>query len=286
MKLHLLNRTSELNRSLTINREVKSNFLRVWHYHPEIELVHVVKSSGTRFIGDNIERFTGGDLVLIGKNIPHMWLNDDAYFEEGSGLSAEAISVHFLKNFLGDDFLEVPEMNKISQLLDRAELGIKFIDVEDGIIHKIKELNELRPIDQIIRLLDILALLADHEHYELLSSLGYLDSFRRTENKRLDQIYEFIYENFNSQISACDVADKIGMNKSAFSRYFKKVHRKSFTKYLNEMRIGYACKLMLNDEESITGIAFLSGFNNISNFNRQFKIIKGITPTEFISKYK
>lgn len=286
MKLHLLNRTSELHRSLTINREVRPNFLRVWHYHPEIELVHVIKSTGTRFIGDNIERFTAGDLVLIGKNIPHMWLNDDGYFEENSSLDTEAISVHFLKEFLGAEFLNVPEMSKIAQMLDKAELGIKFIGVDDDIIYNIKKLSELKPIDQIIRLLDILASLAEHDHIELLSSLGFLDSFRRTENKRLDRIYEFIYENFNVDISAGDVAEKIGMNKSAFSRYFKKVHQKSFTKYLNEMRIGYACKLMLNDEESITGIAFLSGFNNISNFNRQFKIIKGITPTEFISKYK
>ena len=286
MKLHLLNRTSELNRSLTINREVQSNFLRIWHYHPEIELVHVIKSTGTRFIGDNIERFGVGDLVLIGQNIPHMWLNDDAYFEGNNELSAEAISVHFKKEFLGNEFLKVPEMVKISQLLDRAEMGIKFINVDEKVIHNIKNLSFLRPIDQIIRLLDVLASLALHENFELLSSLGFLDSFRRTENRRLDQIYEFIYENFNSKISASDVAEKIGMNKSAFSRYFKKVHRKSFTKYLNEMRIGYACKLLLDGQESTTGIAYLSGFNNISNFNRQFKFIKGITPTEFSSKYK
>ncbi|WP_419212009.1 AraC family transcriptional regulator [Maribacter sp. X9] len=286
MKLHLLNRNSKSNKSLTINHEVQPNFLRIWHYHPEIELVLILKSTGTRFIGDNIERFSTGDLVLIGKNIPHMWLNDDVYFEEKTALRAEAISVHFKKEFLGEGFFQVPEMAKISQLLDRADRGIKFKEVGSDLICKIKNLNTLIASDQIIALLDVLSSLAAHESYEFVSSLGFLDSFHKTENKRLDQIYEYIFENFNSPISAGDVAQIIGMNKSAFSRYFKKVHRKSFTKYLNEMRVGYACKLLLDNQESITGIAFLSGFNNISNFNRQFKLIKGTTPTEYFSSYK
>ncbi|MGB5822384.1 MAG: hypothetical protein WBG90_23070 [Saonia sp.] len=119
MKLHLLNRSSEVNRSLTIFLNLYPNFLRVWHFHEEYEPVVIIKSSGMRFVGDNIKRFNKGDVVLIDKNLPHMWLNDDAYFEENSNLEAEAIPIHFKEVFLGQGFFDIPEMQPISVLLKR-----------------------------------------------------------------------------------------------------------------------------------------------------------------------
>lgn len=282
MKLHMLNRSSIVNRSLTVSHNLYQNFLRVWHFHLEFELVLIIQSSGMRFVGDNIEKFDVGDVVLIGKNVPHMWLNDDKYFEKDSVLEAEAISVHFKKNFLGNDFFDVPEMQPISNLLYRAEQGIKFLDVDDNTINELKILVNLDPTAQIIKIIEILSLLSKHKEYKLLSSSGFMNSFHKTENRRLDKIYGYVFENFNTPIGSGDVAEIVGMNKSAFSRFFKKTHKKPFTKYLNEIRIGYACKLLLENKESVTAIAFLSGFNNISNFNRQFKIIKGKSPSSYL----
>jgi len=286
MKLHLLNRSSQVNRSVSVSHNCYPNFLRVWHFHEEFELVVILKSSGMRFVGDNIEKFDVGDIILIGKNLPHMWLNDDVYFEEESNLKAEAISVHFKKEFLGDGFFDIPEMSALSSLLQRAQQGIKFLESDDSLIEEIKVLVELNPTEQIIKIIEILVMLSKNKEYKLLSSSSFVNSFQRTENRRLDKIYEYVFENFNSPIGSSDVAEVVAMNKSAFSRFFKKIHRKSFTKYLNELRIGYACKLLLEDQESITSIAFLSGFNNISNFNRQFKLIKGRSPSEYINDYK
>tara|TARA_R110002050_G_scaffold100580_1_gene208100 strand:- start:29636 stop:30529 length:894 start_codon:yes stop_codon:yes gene_type:complete len=285
MKLHLLNRSSVENKSLTVSHNLFNNFLKIWHFHEELELVIILKSSGMRFVGDSIEKFDVGDVVLIGKNVPHMWLNDEQFFKKNSDLKAEAISVHFKTDFLGSMFFDVPEMKQIANLLKQADRGIKFIDLNVNIIHTIEELENLDATSQIIKLIEILNFLSQHENYTLLSSSGFINSFHKTENRRLDKMYEYIFQNFNSPIGSGDVAKNIGMNKSAFSRFFKKTHRKPFTKYLNEIRIGYSCKLLIENKESITSIAYLCGFNNISNFNRQFKVIKGSTPSSYLQHY-
>ena len=286
MKLHLLSRSSVINRSLMVSHNRYKNFLRVWHFHAEFELVAIIKSAGMRFVGDNIERFDSGDVVLIGKNVPHMWLNDDIYFEEDSTLLAEAIGVHFEKNFLGKDFLGMPEMLPLSHLFDLAKRGIRFLNVKESLLNEFTRLPNLDPTTQVVKIIGILSQLTRHKDYKLLASSTFVNSFHKTENRRLDKIYEYVFENFNKPISSSNVAEIIGMNKSAFSRFFKKTHRKPFTKYLNEIRIGYACKLLLENSESITSIAYLSGFNNVSNFNRQFKIIKGKTPSLYLDDYK
>ena len=98
----------------------------------------------------------------------------------------------------------------------------------------------------------------------------------------MDKVYEYIFKNFNHNISLKNVAEVANMNKSAFSRLFKKVNNKPYSKYLNEIRIGYACKLLIENKYNITFICYESGFNNISNFNRQFKNITSMTPSEYI----
>lgn len=282
MKLHLLNRTSLQNSSFTVSRDSYSHFLKIWHYHPELELVYIIKGTGTRFIGDGIEKFLEGELVLIGKNLPHMWLSDEAYFEEGSDLVSEAIGIHFREDFLGVDFLNAMEMKPILQLIRRAGQGIKFSNLDASLVTDIKGLIALEPFYKVTQLLQILYNLANHEEYQLLSSPGFLNSFNKTENKSLDQIYEFIFKNFNQPIGSKDVAEIAKMNPSAFSRFFKRVHRKTFTRYLNEIRIGYACKLLIENRNNITPVCYESGFNNISNFNRHFKSIMGMSPSEYI----
>lgn len=282
MKLHLLDRTSLKNSSFTVTHNRYSHFLKVWHYHPELELVLIEKSSGTRFIGDNIEKFERGELVLIGKNLPHMWSNDETYFDEASTKMAEAIAIHFKKDFLGAGFLSVPELRSVADLLERAERGILFLELDQGVAQRIRSLLHLGPFDRMVKFIEILQVLSTHQPYRPLSSMGYVNSFLKTEDKRLHKIYEYVFKNFKDSIQASDVADVIGMNASAFSRFFKRVHRKTFTQYLNEIRIGYSCKLLLEDKLNITAIAYESGFNNISNFNRQFKAITGNAPSTFV----
>lgn len=282
MKLHLLDRASAKNSSFTVAIKRYPNFLKVWHHHPELELVVIRKSTGTRFIGDSIEKFQEGDVVLIGANLPHMWLNDEIYFEEGSGLMAEAIGIHFTQDFLGEGFLKTPEMHSISKLVDRAQQGIQFINLDTGLLEDLKNLLTLEGFEKTWRFIKVLKNLSGHENYNLLSSTGFINSFEKTENENLDKVYAFIFKNFNTPIRSRDVAKIAHMHASAFSRFFKRVHRKTFTRYLNEIRIGYACKLLMEQRNSISSVCYESGFNNVSNFNRQFKAIAGMSPSRYI----
>ena len=286
MKLHLLDRSSTGNTSITVSQNNYKNFLKVWHFHEELELVYIIKSTGTRFVGDSIEKFQSGEVILIGKNVPHMWLNDEAYFEENSCLTAQAVSVHFKDNFVGKEFLSLPEMQPISHLLKKAAQGIKFNNVTDNIKNELLHLSSLNPAIKITRIIEILSKLEQTQHYTLLSSNGFINTFHQTENKRLNTIYEYVYQNFHTPISSKDVAELANMNASAFSRFFKTIHRKPFTRFLNEIRIGFACKMLLENKESITSIAYACGFGNISNFNRQFRIIKNESPSSFLSQHK
>ncbi len=160
MKLHSVDRTKLSTHSFTIRKNNYSNFLKIWHYHPELELVYILQSEGTRFIGDSIQQFKKGDLVLIGKNLPHLWLNENKYFAPKSKLKAEAISIHFKEDFLGNSFSQIPEMKNISTLLDASKHGIQFTDVSTKTVNTIKALTNKKGVDKFISLLIILDLLA------------------------------------------------------------------------------------------------------------------------------
>ena len=282
MKLHLLDRSSLTNNSFTISDNKYPYFLKVWHYHPELELVTIVKSSGTKFIGDSIEQFKEGDVMLFGKNLPHMLLNDKEYFENDPKLEAQAIAVHFKDDFAGTDFFGMPEMASIGKLIKMAEHGIKFSGDLTQVRKWILNLNDLDAFEKTIQFLKILNFLANHKEYSLLSSNGFINSFKMTGKKNLEKVYEHIIKNFKENIVLKDVAAIAHMNPSAFSRFFKRINRKTFSEYLNEIRVGYACKLLLEEKYNISEVCFESGFNNISNFNRQFKKIVSYSPTEYV----
>ena len=286
MKLHLLDRSAKLsNTSFSVRNNCYPNFLKIWHYHPEFELVTILKSTGTRFIGDNIEQFNVDEIVLIGKNLPHMWLNDKDYFKENSKLEAQAIAIHFKQDFAGETFLNMPEMNAIKKMFENAQYGIRFFGDLTLAIKWIKNLDNLSGFNKTISFFKILNLLANHQDYKLLSSSGFINSFKKTGRTNLAKVYEYIIKNFKEHITLNDVANIACMNPTAFSRLFKRVNRKTFSAYLNEVRVGYACKLLIEEKYNITEICFESGFNNISNFNRQFKKTTSYSPTQYIKAH-
>jgi AraC-like DNA-binding protein len=284
MKLHLLDR-SNTTTSIFIRKNSYANFLKIWHYHPELELVTVLKSKGTRFIGDSIKKFQPKDVVLIGKNLPHMWLNDPKYFKENSQLKAEAISIHFKEDFLGNTFLQLPEIKPIVALFKKAEQGIQFKNVPKSIRKAIETLNSETDFNKTHQFIGILHQLALHDDYKLLASAGYVSLLTLEELKLSNKVIAYIFKNFNNDINLKTVADIANMNPSAFSRSFKRVHGKTFSKYVNEIRVGFACKLLQENELNVAAVAYESGFNNLSNFNRQFKMIKKMSPSGYLKKH-
>lgn len=285
MKLYSVDRSNLENKSFTVRENNYPYFLKIWHYHPELELVYVLKSTGTRFIGDSIDKFEAGDVVLLGKNLPHMWQNDEVYFKEESKLKAIAIAIHFKDDFLGNQFLLTPEMSDISNLVKDATYGIYFKNLDAKTKKLIRDLHNYKGFDRAINFLKILNLLARHDEKKFIASEGYVNTTLLHENKKSEKIYEYIFKNFNQKINLSIVADIAHMNPSAFSRYFKKINKKSFSIYLSEIRVGYACKLLIENKYNITQICFESGFNNISNFNKQFKTITKLTPSEYLKTH-
>ncbi|WP_147677923.1 AraC family transcriptional regulator [Algibacter pacificus] len=286
MKLHRLDRSNLTNSSFTTKINEYPYFLKIWHYHPELELVVVLKSEGTCFIGDSVEKFSFGDVVLIGKNLPHMWQNDEGYFKQTSEQTTKAIAIHFKEDYLGSKFFETPEMIHILELFKRANYGLKFLNINKKLIDDIKNMLDLEGFEKTIAFLNILHVLAKHKNTKQLSSQGFINSFKTAKSNTQDNVQAYIFKNFDKNITLNKAAEVAHMNPSAFSRYFKRVNKKTFSRYVTEIRIGYACKLLLENRFNISKICYESGFNNISNFNRQFKLVMKYTPTEYLEKHK
>ena len=279
-------RTSLSHESFTVSHHRLSRFLNVWHFHEELELVYIKKSTGTKFIGDCIEQFSPGDLVLIGSCLPHLWLNDKEYFEK-KDLEAEAMVIHFHPCCFGDSFFSIPEMHKIYKMMEEAKVGIRL----DGpnkkkIITLMEGLFVEDEFGKVISLLHILRLIVDEPQKAFLSSHSFINSYTRNPNTKLDKVYEYVLNNFREQINLNGIADLVHMNPSAFSRYFKQTTNKTFVQFLNEVRIGYSCKILINQgDKNISEIAFECGYRNLSNFNRQFKLITGKTPRDYLTSH-
>lgn len=287
MKPQLLKRNrKDYIESISYRHTVEDHFLDLWHYHEELELVYVVQSSGNFFVGDGIERFEAGTLVLLGENLPHGWFNEQKYFKEPGTYKAESIAIHFSYDFLKTNLKNIPEFLPIAQLMERSKVGIQFIGAERRVVMEaLVDMQEQDEFQRLLSFLQILRWLSEDEHYKTLSSAGYVKMFRET-NDRLGRVHEFIMNNFHRDISLAEVSKIALMNKSAFCRYFKKATKKSFSQYLNEIRIGFACRILQEKESTaISEVAFEAGYNNLSNFNRQFKLIMDCTPTEYLKRH-
>ena len=265
--------------SLCVNRSVfYDGFPGIWHFHDEYELTLILESSGSRMVGDNIDRFTDGDLIFIGKNLPHTWRNDELKTFEKS----EVLVLHFLDDFLGAPFFKIPEMEKVSVLLERSHRGIRITGkTRDEIAALLLKMEHHKDVDQIILLLSILNLLASSGDLTDLSSEGFANSIDESGSNRLNKVYEYIMNNFQEDISLVKVAAVANMSPTAFSRYFKNRTRKSYTQFIIELKIGYACKLLMKEDMSVTQVCYESGFQNLSNFNQQFKGITRLTPKKY-----
>ncbi|MCK0146713.1 AraC family transcriptional regulator [Arenibacter sp. F26102] len=286
MKLQLADRSNFNNSSFTTKVNEYPYFLKIWHYHPELELVVILKSEGTCFVGDCSEKFQAGEIVLLGENLPHMWLSDEDYFQFNPNLSAKACVMHFKTDYLGSQFFVTPEMQHIYGLFERARNGIKFFNIDKELIKEVTNMLKLKGFDKTLAFLTILNKLSRHRSFKLLASQGFINTYELSENKNLDNIHAYIFKNFYKTITLKEVARIAHMNTSAFSRFFKRVKGTTFTRYVTEIRIGYACKLLLEGESSISTVCYESGFNNISNFNRQFRLIMNCSPSTFLREHK
>lgn len=286
MKARFLDRSVGKNESITLQTHVGKCFKKLWHYHPELELMVVLEGTGSIFVGDSVESFEPGTIVLIGENLPHIWYNDKAYFQPDSELTVKSYSIHFNEDFAGG-FLRIPEMVELQQLLVRTARGIKFFGkANDAIIGQVQQMFSLSGYERIMSFVGILKDLSLNSEYAQLSSLGYINSFKGIQDTKIMLVHEYIMNNFKEDILLKHVADIANMNASAFSRYFSGIQKKTLTQFVNEIRIGYACKLMMDGNYNITEACYESGFRNLSNFNKQFLKLKKMQPSYYLKLYK
>lgn len=256
------------------------------HFHPVYELTLITGGEGKRFVGDHIDNFESGDLVLIGSNVPHLYRCDDKYYKNDPLRRAKAIIIQFSDNCLGDNFFNIPEMSRINKLLVQSKRGIQILGTtRKRIVTIMNKIKNTTGVDRLIMLLQILNVLSVSEELKLLGRANII-AYSTRDNERMNRIYEYLLNNFNKSIRLSHVAEVANMSEASFCRFFKKKTRKTFTSFLNEIRIGYASKLLIEDELNVGQICYKSGFENLSNFNRQFKELTSLNPLTYRAYYK
>ncbi|MES2373360.1 MAG: AraC family transcriptional regulator [Bacteroidota bacterium] len=273
----------EIDKSFIVFEEKGSHFPYPWHYHPEYELVLITKSSGRRMVGDHIGYFDEEDLVFMGPALPHVWVNDEQYVNGEADSPAEAIVIQFVEGFLGDFFLNIPEIEPLKRMLQKSKRGITFHGKTreniNALMKKMVNQNGLQRLASLILIFDILS---NCSKYELLASPNYEQSIQAANcSDRFSKITEYIMRNFNNDISLHEIAAVANMGVTAFCNFFKQHHKVTFVEYLNIVKIGHACKLLGEKDQNVVEIAYHCGYNTLANFNRQFRKIKNMTPSEY-----
>ena len=262
------------------------HFTFPWHFHSEIEILYVIKSYGKRYVADCLEPFQEGDLVLMGSQVPHYWKNDEAFFNGDSSLNVQAVVIQFSSDFLDTAINNYPELLPVKELMEKSAFGVHFSAPENIEIGQLlRSMVDKDGFDRFITLLQILDKMAHNQHYRLLASANYKQNLPNVKDHRLSKILNYINLNYTEKITLTQLSQQFGMNASAFSRYFKEKTAKSPIEYINEMRIGYACKLLQNSNQTISQICFECGFNNISNFNRFFKTLIHMSPSDYQKQF-
>ncbi|MCB0291055.1 MAG: AraC family transcriptional regulator [Calditrichaeota bacterium] len=278
--------TTSPQSSFKFKRIKLASFEFNWHCHPEYEIMLMLRSKGKRFIGDNISYYQPGDLFFIGPNLPHTWYASNG--SRGKQKFHEAILIQFPENFAGLDVHRVPELKSLQQLFASASRGLQFHgEIRRQVMEKMLEMEALEGLERLLKLIEILDLLgrAEREQREVLSSIDFTRGFQPDEQSRIDRVCTYINRNYREQLRLEDAAEIANMSVTAFSRFFKKSTGKTFIKYVNELRIGQACKLLIESELTIAEICYKVGFNNLSNFNRRFFERHEISPKRYRQEF-
>ncbi|PTY02269.1 AraC family transcriptional regulator [Verrucomicrobia bacterium LW23] len=262
-----------------------------WHYHPEIELTLIVSSCGQRFVGDHIGRFAEGDLVLLGPDLPHMYINDARPDGEGAPPACSAplpraasIVVQFLPGFMGDSFMLRGEMRPIHQLLERSRTGLAFHGrTREEAVAQMRAMAAAEGFERLMRLLTILNLLAaaPPEEAAPLASPSFSPALALYQGERINRVCELIARRYREDITQAEAARAAGMGVTSFSRFFRRATNRTFREFLNEVRIGHAAQALLESDRTVAEICYDCGYGNLSNFNRQFLRLRSVPPREF-----
>jgi AraC-like DNA-binding protein len=286
MKPQLLKVPTGPVHSFSVRQDKLPNINNRWHYHPEVELIRFHKGSGTQFVGDHISRFGPGDIVLVGANLPHYWRYDEVYFQDTPQETPFSTAIHFTETFWGDRFIHLPENKALKAVLEKAQRGILLSSrANPRVVEQIEKISQAEGPYRIIYLMECLLTIADSPEAQVLSSMGFQRNFSPAENERINAIYAYTLNHFQQKIALEEIAGVAGLVPNSFCRYFKSRAGKPFSQFLTEIRIGYACKLLLDGRMSVKQLCYESGFNNFTCFHKHFKAITGKSPLDYQKMY-
>ncbi|WP_160145067.1 AraC family transcriptional regulator [Actinacidiphila yanglinensis] len=246
-----------------------------WHYHEEYELTLITEGDGTRYAGSTVERYRPGDLVLLGPNLPHTFTSEPT---EGV---AEAAVTQFRHDFLGPGFFALPQFRALDGLLARSARGLRFARVPGGVRARVAELPHLDPAAQTVALLDVLCRLATGVESTQITGPGYTPAPGSVVRDRVDAVCRHLQQTHTEPVDQAEVAALVPMSPTSFSRFFRGAMGRTFTDYVNQLRVETACSLLAGTGLPVTEVAARSGYRNLSHFNRRFRQLKGLRPTEY-----
>jgi AraC-like DNA-binding protein len=273
----IVNTAPQSNQIITVKRYIGDSFPLPFHMHKKYELTLIVAGSGTRIIGDNIDRFESGDVVFTAPMIPHQWQTPSLV----NNSQVEAISIFFDEHFPTPDFQKLPEFQNILQLLEQSKKGILLKgSLKSRIAENIPKLESMENMQLLMNIFGFLIDIAESQEYELLSSEHYIIN-HNFDTDRISVISNYINKHIDKKINISDLASLVNLHPGSLSCEFRKLTGYTIVEYINRIRIGMATRLLDQSNQAIINIAFECGFQNLSHFNRVFKRIKMLTPSEY-----
>ena len=280
MKIAQIRLQQDTNKSFIVHHEVSP--FAPWHHHPEYELVLQMKGRGKRMVGDNVDRFVEHDLIFTGPYLPHQWVPDLYCQGHPDNYQERAFVIQFLHDFMGEKFFDLPENGTLKRFLSGSVRGCKFYgEAKKKIISILLKMMDSSDISRLYGLISIFEVFASTDEFNFLSSAASVESFMLKENESMQKALQYIMQNFQKDIQIKDLLEVTNMSYASFYNYFKRSFKTHFKEYLLDVRVDYACKLLNDESVNISEVAYSCGFENLSNFNRKFRRLKNMTPSQF-----
>lgn len=257
-----------------------------WHYHNNFEISFITEGSGKRIVADSIEEFQPGDLVFIGRNIPHVWIADKEAHTP-SARTLEMVFLQFTSNVLSAQLLALPEFSQVKNAMDLSERGIQIVGQTLNEVSEIMlQLPYMKGFVRMLHFFKMMDIIGKSKTNIELASKEYLKMRFTTGNRRIATIHEYLMKNYLEEVDLKRLAELVNMAEGSLCRFFKQNMGMTVFEYLNRIKIEFACKLLMDHDLSILKVCLDSGFNNLSHFNKQFMKTNGVPPSEYRKRFK
>lgn len=256
-----------------------------WHYHNNFEISFITEGSGKRIVADSIEEFQPGDLVFLGRNLPHVWIADKET-RTPSDRALEMVFLQFTPNILSPQLLVLPEFGNVKRALEFSERGIQIVEQTlNEVSEFMLQLPYLKSFERMLHFFRMLNIIGKSDTNISLASDDYIKKRFKTGNKRIATIHDYLMANYREAVNLKELADLVNMAEGSLCRFFKENMGITLFEYLNRIKTDFACKLLMDPDLSIMEVCFDSGFNNLSHFNKQFRKMAGMSPSEFRKQF-